>query len=237
MKSNEKQFYKSNKWLALRKSALIRDKYMCQCCKAYNKMVNADCVHHVFPIERYPEYSYQLWNLMSLCSKCHDEMHNHYTGELSKKGMLFMRALAAIHNIPISCRKEKILVIGLRGCGKTTYCRNMMDENSLVYDMDVIASAFRLNMPHEDYFKPARRMANDFLKGFVAKAQEYAPKIFIIRTAPTIKEAEEIEPDRIVVCTKEYVFKEMDDRLKAAQRIREVQKHFESKGVPVEVIE
>lgn len=237
MKSSEKQFYKTNKWAALRNTALIRDKYMCQCCKANNRMTNATCVHHIFPIERYPQYAYETWNLMSLCDKCHDEMHNHYTGELSKKGMLFLRSIAAIRGIKISCKKETILVVGLRGTGKSTYCRNKMDEFTLVYDMDAIASAFRLKMPHEEYFKPARRMANDFLKGFLAKAHEYAPKIYVIRTAPTIKEFEEIEPDKIVFCLKERTFREMDDREKAIKRINDLMKYCAGKDVEVETIE
>ena len=236
MKHSEAQFYKTNKWVALRNSALIRDKYMCQCCIANNKHVNATCVHHVFPIERYPEYAHELWNLMSLCDKCHDEMHNHYTGELSKKGMLFLRSLAAIRHIEISCKEQTILVVGLRGTGKTTYCRNMMDEFSLCYDMDAIAKAFRLNNPNEDYFKPARRMANDFLKGFIVKAHEYAKKIFIIRTAPSIKEFEEINPDKIVFCTHEYCFKEMDDRQKALAQLKELQMYCASKDVEVEIL-
>ena len=234
MKHREAQFYKTNKWVALRNTALIRDKYMCQCCIANNKQVNATCVHHVFPIERYPQYSYELWNLMSLCDKCHDEMHNHYTGELSKKGMLFLRALAAVKGIQISCKDETILVVGLRGSGKTTYVRNNLDEYSLAYDLDVIAKAFRLNIPHEDYFKPARRMANDFLKGFVIKAHEYANKVYIIRTAPTIKELEDINPDRVVLCTKQYQFKEMDDRQAAIKRLDELERFCAGKGVVVE---
>ena len=236
MMHREGQFYKTNKWAALRNTALIRDKYMCQCCIANNKNVNATCVHHVFPIEQYPQYSYELWNLMSLCDKCHDEMHNHYTGELSRKGMLFLRSLAAVRHITISCKEQTILVVGLRGTGKTTYCRNMMDEYSLAYDLDTIAKAFRLNNPHEDYFKPARRMANDFLKGFVLKAHEYAKKIYIIRTAPTIKEFEDINPDKVVFCTHEYCFKEMDDRKKAMQRLDELQKYCAGKGVAVEIL-
>lgn len=236
MKHSEAQFYKTNKWVALRNTALIRDKYKCQCCLANNKQVNATCVHHVFPIERFPQYSYELWNLMSLCDKCHDEMHNHYTGELSKKGMLFLRSLAAVKNIPISCKEQTILVCGLRGTGKSTYCKNHMDEFTLVYDMDAIASAFRLKMPHEEYFKPARRMANDFLKGFLVKAHEYAPVIYVIRTAPTIKEFENINPDKVVFCMTERAFREMDDRQKAKERISELQKYCASKDVAVEII-
>lgn len=236
MKHVENQFYKTNKWVALRNTALIRDKYMCQCCKANGKSINASCVHHIFPIERYPDYKYELWNLMSLCDKCHDEMHNHYTGELSKKGMLFLRSIAAVKGIEISCKEETILVCGLRGCGKTTYVRNNLDEYSLAYDLDEIAKAFRLNIPHEEYFKPARRMANDFLKGFAIKAHEYAKKIYIIRTAPAEDELELINPSRVVLCTKQYQFKEMDNRPQAKKRLDELQKICARKNIPVEIL-
>ena len=235
-KNAENQFYKSNKWIALRNTALIRDKYMCQCCKANNKMINATCVHHVFPIESYPDYKYELWNLMSLCDKCHDEMHNHYTGELSKKGMLFLRSIAAVKGIEISCKAQTILVVGLRGTGKSTYVRKHLNEYALAYDLDDIARAFRLNAPGEDYFKPARRMANDFLKGFIAKAHDYAKIIYIIRTAPTVREFEEINPDKIVFCNKEYCFKEMDDRPKAIQRLKELRQYCACKDVELEDI-
>ena len=237
MKRKNAEFYKTTKWATIRRSVLVRDKYLCQNCKANNKAVNATCVHHVFPLENYPEYKYEFWNLISLCDKCHDEMHNHFTGDLSKKGMLFLRSVAAVRNIPVTCKKEKILVVGLRGCGKSTYCRNNLDDFSLVYDMDAIASAFRLKMPHEEIFKPARRMANDFLKGFLLKAQDYAPKIYIIRTAPTIKEFEEIKPDRVVFCMKQYVSREMDDRKSALQRIIDLQKYCENNNVSVEIFE
>lgn len=236
MKFREDQFYKTNKWVDLRNSILIRDKYMCQSCKANNRMTNATCVHHVFPLHTYPQYAYERWNLMSLCDKCHDEMHNHYTGELSKKGMLFLRSIAAVKGIEISCKEQTILVVGLRGCGKSTYCKEHLDEFSLVYDMDAIASAFRLKMPHEEYFKPARRMANDFLKGFLIKAHDYAKKIYVIRTAPTIREFEEIDPDKVVFCMKEYTFREMDDRNAARRRLDDLLRYCGGKEVEVEVL-
>ena len=174
---------------------------------------------------------------MSLCNECHDEMHNHYTGGLSKKGMLFLRSLASIKGIPISMKESTILVVGLRGSGKSTYCKKHLDEFSLCYDMDAIASAFRLRMPHEEYFKPARKMANDFLKGFLAKAHDYCKRVFIIRTAPTIKEVEEIEPDKIVFCKHQYLSREMDDRKSALQRLSDLEKYCMDYGIDVEVLE
>ncbi len=51
------------------------------------------------------------------------------------------------------------LVCGLRGCGKSTYVKEHLTDGALAYDMDAIASAFRLRMPHEEYHEAARHMA------------------------------------------------------------------------------
>ena len=162
-------------------------------------------------------------------------MHNRFTGELSKQGERLMRAKAAERHIKINAMKERVLVIGLAGCGKTTYVKNHLTHNALCYDLDAIASAFRLKQPHEEYFKPARRMANDFLQGFIAKAQDYADKIFIIRTSPKIDDIEHIQPDRLVVCEHQYIYRDMDDRRDAIKRIREAIKYCEAHSIPVEI--
>ena len=113
-----------------------------------------------------------------------------------------------------------ILVIGLRGTGKSTWCKEHLGDDGLCYDMDAIASAFRLRMPHEEYHTEARHMANDLLYGFLAQAEEYTDQIFIIRTAPSVEEIRQINPDVIVVCKKRYALREMDDEKGASNRIR-----------------
>lgn len=165
-------------------------------------------------------------------------MHNHYTGELSNKGVLFMRSIAAVKGINLNMKEQTILVTGLRGSGKSTYCKKEMDSETLVYDMDAIASAFRLKMPHEEYFKPARRMANDFLKGFLIKAHDYAKKVYIIRTAPPIKEVEDIAPSKVVICKRHYVNREMDDIKSAQQRLDDLENYCKhNKSIELVVIE
>lgn len=230
------KFYKTKRWELLRQSILRRDKYMCQSCKERGQMVQAVDVHHIFPREQYTDYQWQPWNLISLCHDCHNEMHNHYTGQLSQKGMNLLRATAIVNNIPYKQMKETILVIGIRGTGKSTYVKNHLDSNSMAYDMDAIASAFRLRMPHEEYYKPARKMANAFLYGFMAKAHEYVDKVFVIRTAPTVKELEQIKPTRLVICKHVYEFRKMDDRTAALERISEVEQHCKAQGLRVDVL-
>ena len=233
--THDRDFYDCEKWLRLRGCVLRRDKYMCQLCLNKNVMTQADHVHHILPREHFPEYELCDWNLISLCFRCHNEMHNRFTGELSKQGDRLMRAKAAERNIKINAMKERVLVIGLAGCGKTTYVKNHLTHNALCYDLDAIASAFRLKQPHEEYFKPARNMANDFLKGFIAKAQDYADKIFIIRTAPKIDDIEHIQPDRLVVCEHQYIYCDMDDRKEAIKRIREAIEYCKAHNIPVDI--
>lgn len=139
-----------------------------------------------------------------------------------------MRSTALQQGIRITAKPMTILVVGLRGTGKTTYVKEHMDSDTLVYDLDAIASAFRIG--HEEYHKAARRMANDFLAGFVAKAHDYCKTVYVIRTAPRIKEFEMINPDKVVMCKTVKEVLEMDDREGAAKRLEEIEKFCEKSG-------
>lgn len=87
-------FYKSKRWERIRAAALARDGYLCQESKRFGKMVSADTVHHAFPRDEFPEYQYCLWNLVSLTSARHDEMHDRVTGRLTDKGVELLRRVA-----------------------------------------------------------------------------------------------------------------------------------------------
>ncbi len=99
--------------------------------------------------------------------------------------------------------------------------------------MDAIASAFRLRQPHEEYHKNARKMANDFLYGFICKAHEYTNDLLVIRTAPTIDELEFIYPTKFVWCTNRYIFREMDDEERALDRIVDAVEWCRLSNIPV----
>lgn len=79
--------YKDKKWEAKRKLILRRDKYQCQICRRYGRLVDAKHVHHIWQIEFYPEYAYENWNLISLCKACHNKMHARDTHELTAEGL------------------------------------------------------------------------------------------------------------------------------------------------------
>lgn len=204
-------FYKSKRWLQTRERILRRDNYQCQESKKYGRMIPAETVHHIFPLEEWPEYSLASWNLISLSFKEHNAMHDRSTNTLTDKGEELRRRTAKKQGIPLEkvgedrfldkgSKNRRTLILGLPGAGKTTMARKIMSEDALVYDLDYIAAAFRIKDgdPHEGQTESARKMANDLLQGWVLNVAKYSRDAIIIRTAPTAEELEAIEPTEIL---------------------------------------
>lgn len=82
---------RNKRWQAVRKLALKRDGYLCRESARYGKIVEANVVHHIWPAEDYPEYAYELWNLLSLCQAQHDAMHDRVTRALTSLGERWRR--------------------------------------------------------------------------------------------------------------------------------------------------
>ena len=75
--------YKSKRWRQLAARAMRRDGYQCQLSKRYGKQVEAELVHHIYPVEQYPQYGYCLWNLISLSREAHNRLHDRTTNRLT----------------------------------------------------------------------------------------------------------------------------------------------------------
>lgn len=67
--------YMELKWRRKRENILRRDGYRCQECKRYGRRRAATEVHHIKPVESWPELAYNNENLISLCHGCHNKMH------------------------------------------------------------------------------------------------------------------------------------------------------------------
>ncbi len=83
--------YRSKRWRRLRRQALGRAGYVCQECRRYGKTAEATTVHHAWPAEDFPDYAWSDWNLVGLCSACHNSMHNRETGKLTVLGEYWRR--------------------------------------------------------------------------------------------------------------------------------------------------
>lgn len=77
----------NRRWQTLRARALKRDGYKCREAARYGRQVQAEVVHHIWPVEDYPEYAYCLWNLISLSASSHDAMHDRKTRKLTALGL------------------------------------------------------------------------------------------------------------------------------------------------------
>jgi transposase-like protein len=56
-----------------RECCFERDDYTCRSCAQRGGKLNA---HHIWPFQRFPEWRYEVWNLLTLCKRCHDAFHN-----------------------------------------------------------------------------------------------------------------------------------------------------------------
>ena len=92
-----KDFYKSTKWKAKRTNILKRDDYLCQECKRYGKTTGATTVHHIKTLEHNLELRLDNNNLISLCSKCHDKMHDRTNNELTNLGNQWVERIDKIN--------------------------------------------------------------------------------------------------------------------------------------------
>jgi 5-methylcytosine-specific restriction endonuclease McrA len=78
--------YKDKRWLHKREVILRRDQYLCRESKRYGKTKGATTVHHIYPVEFYPELAYEDWNLISLSDSRHNTMHDRDTHQITEIG-------------------------------------------------------------------------------------------------------------------------------------------------------
>ncbi len=91
-KDYSKKIYKSKRWQIVRHQVLVRDNYLCQ------RTINgvkcerpATEVHHIEYITpsnvNDPNITYDQDNLISLCWKCHNDIH--HQGSSTQDGLMF----------------------------------------------------------------------------------------------------------------------------------------------------
>ena len=86
--------YRARRWKRKRNFILKRDRFRCRECARYGLAVDATIVHHAWPVEDFPELAWEDWNLVSLCSGCHNAMHDRETGALTDLGLFWRRRVS-----------------------------------------------------------------------------------------------------------------------------------------------
>lgn len=83
--------YKAKRWERLRAQVMRRDGYRCQLSKRFGKAVPADLVHHIYPVDEFPEYAFEPWNLISVSRAAHNKLHDRDSDKLTAEGVALMR--------------------------------------------------------------------------------------------------------------------------------------------------
>lgn len=223
--------YNSKRWEKKRAHILKRDKYLDQVQLRRGVRIEANLVHHILPAEDWPEYRWEDWNLVAINDRTHRELHEPYTKALTPAGWELAQEVADAHGIRLT---TVTLVIGLPGSGKSTWIKNNIGSG-ICYELDAIASAFRLTVPHaEKEHAGARRMAAALRRSWLAQAPQYARKIFVNRAAPDLDEVAETDPDVLVVCTTELTDRPYKyDKQEYKRRIAEAEEWARLNGVPI----
>lgn len=99
-------FYRTKRWEQKRELILKRDGYRCQINARLGKNIQANTVHHIFPLNEFPEYAWDSWNLISVSNEAHEGLHDRANGSLNQSGIELLRRTARKNNIPIPLRYE-----------------------------------------------------------------------------------------------------------------------------------
>lgn len=218
------KFYNTSAWKNLRALVLRQAEYKDQLEARTGRNVPATMVHHIFPRDKYPEYELERWNCIAVSDETHELLHIRATNGLSPLGWELLFETAEKNNIPIS---RLFLVIGMPGSGKTTYVKQHL-RNGLAFDLDHLSAAFRLSKPHEDTSASARKMAASMVIPFARNARRFAGLVYLIRTAPTIDEFQEISPDAVIICNHRFNISKRKDYQKVSKaREEEMQQNID----------
>jgi hypothetical protein len=124
-----------------------RDNYQCRECKRFGRTTQAEMVHHVFPLENYPNHKLTDNNLIACCNNCHNTFHDRNGDNITDQGKHWQRKLKETIGITDEQMIDVfrvVIVWGSPASGKTTYVRENMIPGDLVVDLDYLKQAISL---------------------------------------------------------------------------------------------
>lgn len=102
------RLYRTKAWQRKRAWILKRDRYRSKLAERYGRLVPADTVHHILPVEFFPEFRLTDWNLIAITGAEHNELHDRDTHRLTEKGLDLVRRTAAAHGLNIAEIMERM---------------------------------------------------------------------------------------------------------------------------------
>lgn len=92
----------SAKWKHIREAVLRRDNYLDAVAARYGKRREATHVHHIFPREFFPEWTFEPWNLISVSTETHNALHDRESHKLTAKGIDLLLRTARKNSIEVN---------------------------------------------------------------------------------------------------------------------------------------
>lgn len=80
-------FYKTKRWRRKREIVLKKYNYLCAESLRYGQTKPAELIHHIYPLEQYPELAYEEWNLLPLTNAVHNTFHDRNNDEVIGRGL------------------------------------------------------------------------------------------------------------------------------------------------------
>ena len=82
-KRQNQDFYNSKSWNLTRQQINNRDRGLCRLCYSEGKIIYSDCIHHIEEVKENVDLRCDDNNLISLCNRCHREVHLLYKSKSS----------------------------------------------------------------------------------------------------------------------------------------------------------
>lgn len=95
-------------WQKKRAAVMRRDGYKSQLAARYGKNVPGDTVHHILPVEFFPEYRYESWNLITITAAEHNRLHDRETHRLTDEGLDLARRTIAKRSMNVTEVMERL---------------------------------------------------------------------------------------------------------------------------------
>lgn len=108
MNIGDVSIYKTAKWQKKRAIILRRDKYKSVLAARYGRSVQAEVVHHILPVEFFPEYAFCNWNLISVTKDEHNKLHDRNSHRLTDAGIELAIRTARRQGLNINKIKERL---------------------------------------------------------------------------------------------------------------------------------
>lgn len=97
-----------SKWKHKRAVIMRRDGYRSQLAARYGRNIPGDTVHHILPVEFFPEYKLTDWNLITITRREHNKLHDRTTHGLTDEGMELAERTALRQGLSIRDIRERM---------------------------------------------------------------------------------------------------------------------------------